>query len=78
MNLTKRLHAAATDIYPDIYFVQEIIAGLVFLTVVSVAVIVTFFKIVRRRHSVNNITHPMSCFDQFLAKQQRSLSPCPR
>src|SRR5687767_13316787 len=42
MKLTKRLHAAATDIYPDIYYVQEIFAVLVFLTVVSVAVIVTF------------------------------------
>ena len=42
MNLTKRIHAAAIDIYPDIYLMQEIIAGLVFLSAVSVAVIVTF------------------------------------
>jgi hypothetical protein len=42
MKLTKRLHATATDIYPEIYYVQEIFAVLAFLAVVSVAVIVTF------------------------------------
>jgi len=41
MNLTKRIHAAIIDIYSDIYLMQEIIAGLVFLTAVSAAVIVT-------------------------------------
>jgi hypothetical protein len=42
MKLTKRLHASATVIYPDIYYVQEIFAGLVFLAAVSGAVIAAF------------------------------------
>ena len=42
MKLTKQIQATATDMYSDIYFVQEIFAVLAFLAVVSVAAIVTF------------------------------------
>jgi hypothetical protein len=42
MKLRKRIDVTATDIYPDIYFVQEIFAVVVFLTVVSAAVIINF------------------------------------
>ena len=40
MKLMKRIHAAATDMYIDAFYLQEIFAVLAFLTIVIVAVIV--------------------------------------
>jgi hypothetical protein len=42
MKLIKPIHAAATAVYPDLYYVQEIFAVLIFLTSVIGAVIVAF------------------------------------